>query len=200
MRRAGPETTVTGRVARWLVNPNGEVDGLLLEDGTQVAFPPHLSASLVEAVKAKDAVEITGRRAENAKVVRASMIKNTATGRSVSGEPREPRDAGIPPAQPPQPRAAGALTAMNASGRIDTLLYTGRGDVNGALLQDGTVVRFPPHAVAQMADTLKPGAALYARGYGTRSAQGSALEATAIGANAETARDVFAGPGPAPQR
>lgn len=64
-----------------LVNPNGEVDGLLLEDGTQVAFAPHLSSGLVAAVKAKDAVEITGRRRENAKVVRASMIKNTATGR-----------------------------------------------------------------------------------------------------------------------
>ena len=188
--RAGPETTLTGRVARWLVNPNGDVDGLLLDDGTQVSFAPHLSASLLDAVKAKDAVEITGRRGENAKVVRASTIKSTRSGRSVATAARDPEAA------PPPPRPVGALAAMNASGRIDTLLYTGRGDVNGALLQDGTVVRFPPHAMAQMSDALKPGAVLYARGYGTRSAQGSALEATAIGSTAENAREVFAGPGP----
>jgi hypothetical protein len=188
----GVETTVNGRVARWLLNPNGEVDGLLLADGTQVAFPPHLSAALTEAVKAKDAVEITGRRGESGTLVRASMIRNTTSGRSVADEP----GAGPGPRRPAPP-AAGALTAMNASGRIGTLLHTGRGDINGVLLQDGTIVRFPPHVGADLADTLKPGAAFYARGYGTRTAQGNALEATALGTDAETAREVFAGPRPA---
>ncbi len=188
-RRAATETTLTGRVARWLVNPNGDVDGLLLDDGTQVAFPPHLSASLTEAVKARDTVEVTGR-SEVAQVVHAWSIKNTRSGQSVRNTPPDPRDA------PPHLRQDGALTAMNASGRIGTLLYTGRGDVKGALLDDGTVVRFPPHAAAQMSTTLRPGAALYARGYGTRSPQGNAFEATAIGTTAENARELFAGPVP----
>jgi hypothetical protein len=122
--------------------------------------------------------------------LRASAIKSTRTGESVATAPRDPDAA------PPQPRPSGALTAMNASGRIDTLLYTSRGDVKGALLQDGTVVRFPPRATAQTSGTLKPGAVLYARGYGTRSLQGSALEATAIGSSADNAREVFAGPDP----
>jgi hypothetical protein len=37
---------VTGRITKFLINPNGDVDGLLLGDGTQVNFPPHLSAAL----------------------------------------------------------------------------------------------------------------------------------------------------------
>jgi len=188
------ETTLTGRIAQWLVNPNGEVDGLLLEDGTQVNFPPHLSAGLLGAVKARDSVEITGHRSDNARVVRASMIKSTSSGRSVAEQPPE---AG---AAPPAPRPTAALTAMNASGRVATLLYTGRGDLKGALLQDGSAVRFPPHVGAGLADTLKPGATLYARGYGTQSPLGKTLEATAIGPTAETAREVFAPPArpPAP--
>lgn len=191
VRDTGPETTLTGRVARWLVNPNGDVDGLLLDDGTQVDVPPHLSMRLIDAVQPKDAVEITGRRADGAAVVRATRVKGTRTGRSVD-------DAGPPgpDAAPPVPRPTAALAAMTASGRIQALLHTGRGDVNGALLQDGTIVRFPPREVAALADALKPGAPLYASGYGTRTPQGTALEAATLGASADSARDVFARPAP----
>jgi hypothetical protein len=191
--RAEPvQQTVTGRIQQWLINPNGDIDGLLLDSGTQVSFPPHLSESLLQAVKLKDAVQVTGRRGVSGATLRADEIRNTATGRSVADQP------------PPKPgrralRDDAALTAMNASGRITRVLYSGRGDANGALLDSGTVVRFPPHVGVVMASTLAVGQPLYARGYGTRNAHGSALEATQIGASLETAQDVFAGPrgGPA---
>src|SRR6218665_2248341 len=53
---------VTGRLQRWLPNANGEVDGFLLADGTQVAIAPHLSAELLQAVKPGDSVEVSGWR------------------------------------------------------------------------------------------------------------------------------------------
>jgi hypothetical protein len=183
---------LTGRVQRWLVNPNGEVDGLLLADGTQVAFPPHLSASAQRLLQPGDGVRVTGWRAPDAQVVRASSLTATASGRSLSD---------TPPAadvRPPAPREPGALTAMSGSGRIARQLRTDRGDVNGVILEDGLIVRFPPHVGIAQAALLQPGATVAAKGWGSRGPQGGAFEATAIGATAADLREVFAGPGRAP--
>jgi hypothetical protein len=43
-------------VARYTLTPRGDVDGLLLSDGTEVHFPPHISAQLVYAIKPGDAI------------------------------------------------------------------------------------------------------------------------------------------------
>ncbi|WP_076998194.1 hypothetical protein [Variovorax sp. KK3] len=188
---------ITGRIQRWLLNPNGEVDGLLLADGTQVAFPPHLSASVLQVLKPGDSVQVNGWRAANVPVVRAETLTATASNRSVIDQP---------PAigtRPPPPRDPRALTAMSASGRVERVLYTDRGDANGVVLDSGTIVRFPPHVGMQLASTLQPGSTLHAKGWGSRGAQGSALEATALGATADGMRELFAGPGvepPPPRR
>jgi len=192
---AAPEagSVVNGRVQQWLLNPNGEADGLLLADGTQVAFPPHLSADLMKALKPGDTVQVSGWRAPNVPVLRAATIN--ANGQSITDRPPTPGMA------PPAPRDPAALSALSANGRIARLLYTDRGDVRGALLDDKTIVRFPPHVGAQNAALLQPGASLYASGWGTRNAMGSAIEATRLGQSADSAREVFGGPGlePAPR-
>jgi hypothetical protein len=38
----GEVKEVHGTVLQYLLNPRGEVDGLLLEDGIFIKFPPHL--------------------------------------------------------------------------------------------------------------------------------------------------------------
>jgi hypothetical protein len=40
-----------GTVSRYTLTPRGDVDGLILADGTEVHFPPHLSSRLVFAIK-----------------------------------------------------------------------------------------------------------------------------------------------------
>lgn len=180
------QASVSGTLARWLINPNGEADGLLLDNGTQVNFPPHLSADLTALVQAGDRVEVTGWRAGDGQAVQAQQI--AAKGRAVVDTPPNPG------AVPPAPRAMGALAAMNAGGRIARVLTTGRGDTNGVLLEDGTVVRFPPHVGRMIAGLLQPGAPLYVQGWGTRSNLGTALEATRLGATPQSLQDVLAGP------
>ena len=190
--QAGPASpVVSGRIQRWLINPNGEVDGLLLADGTQVSFPPHLSAAVQQLLKPGDTVQVSGRRAANAPVVRAATL-TADSGRSVSDQPPAP-DAPSPP--PREPGAlTGALTAMSADGQIAREIYTDRGDVNGVVLDDGTIVRFPPQAGAQLAMIVQPGGKLYAKGWGSSSASGNALEATAIGSTSDDLHELFARP------
>src|SRR5258708_3642333 len=66
--------------------------------------------------------------------VRAWRITNPTTGRSVT-------DA--PPPLPPAPRAWSERD-MRVSGIVRRALTGGRGETNGVILDDGTVVRFPP--------------------------------------------------------
>jgi hypothetical protein len=51
---------VEGTVSQYLLNPRGEVDGLLLEDRTVIKFPPHLARELVEVIKPSERVHAIG--------------------------------------------------------------------------------------------------------------------------------------------
>ena len=188
---AAAAQTASGRLQQWLVNPNGVVDGLLLAVGTQVALAPHWSARAVALFKAGDTVRATGWRAAGAPVLRATSLSN-AVGHRLDA-PTQGAEGPRPP-----PRDPAALTAMSASGKVARVLYTGRGDVNGVLLEGGSVVRFPPHVGASMAARLQPGSMVHARGWGSRGPQGSALEATAMGDSADHMQALFAGPGMTP--
>ena len=54
---------IKGTVSRYTLTPRGDVDGLILSDGTEVHFPPHLSTQLVYAVKPGDAATVRGLKA-----------------------------------------------------------------------------------------------------------------------------------------
>ena len=123
--------------------------------------------------------------------MRASTLTATAGGRSVADQPPAPGMA-------PLPRDPDSLTSMSASGRVERVLYTDRGDANGVLLDSGDIVRFPPQAGAGTAAPVQVGATLAARGWGTRNTLGTALEATAMGSSPESMRALFAGPGRMP--
>lgn len=187
-RRLADEATqvTSGRIQHWLVNPNGDADGIVLADGTQVAFPPHLADDVTGLAKVGDTIQVTGWRAPGVPVMRAQSL--SANGRTVTDRPPE----GVP--RPP--REPGALAALSASGKIERLLYNDRGDAHGVVLSDHTIVRFPPHVGASLAGQLTVGSGLYAVGWGTRGKHGAALEATQLGASADSLRDVF-GPPPA---
>jgi hypothetical protein len=168
---AGQQPVAAGRVARLLINPNGDIDGLLLDDGTQVQTKPHLSNAVAQSIHDGDEVSVEGFRGYGVPVVHALVITDRASGRSVVEQP---------PAPGPRPPAGAALAALSASGRVAHLLYTDRGDLDGALLDDGSIVRWPPHLAAQFQSTLRAGSTLAASGYGTQNAYGRALQASSL--------------------
>ena len=52
-----------GKVQQFTLTPRGEIDGLILTDGTEVKTPPHLSTAIAYAIKPGDTVTIHGLRA-----------------------------------------------------------------------------------------------------------------------------------------
>ena len=49
---------ISGTFERFLLNPHGDADGMILSDGTEVHFPPHMSAELCAAIRPGEKPEI----------------------------------------------------------------------------------------------------------------------------------------------
>ncbi|MFL5289128.1 MAG: hypothetical protein ACJ8AW_51300 [Rhodopila sp.] len=156
-----------GKVAAYSLTPRGEVDGLILADGTEVHLPPHLSTALVSAVRPGDAVTVHGLRARAVPMVQAMSVSNDATGATVlDTSPGGPR---------------GAQQPMTAQGRVRQQLHGPRGELNGALLEDGTIVRLPPPEAQRLTADLTPGVSLSVAGSGLSGPLGRMIEARSIG-------------------
>lgn len=172
-------SVVDGTIVQYLINHHGEVDGLLLSNGTQVHFPPHMEKNLVAVAKPNDVVNVQGYRSIGGPVMDAYVITNTKTGQSVTEQEPTLLDR---PVLPPHLRDL-SLVERHTEGIVRILLYGPRGELNGAVLEDRTIVRVPPHAAYQVARLLQIGSSISAVGYGTENAYGRAIEATAIGAS-----------------
>jgi hypothetical protein len=159
---------VQGKVAQYSLTPRGDVDGLILDDETEVHLPPHLGAQLVFTVKKPgDQVTVRGLKARDIPTVDAASVTNDATHQTVT-------DNG-----PPGP---GGPT-LQASGQIKAQLHSPRGDLNGVLLQDGTIIHLPPDQAQQIAAQLAVGQPIYVTGEGSVSPLGKVIAAQQIGPN-----------------
>lgn len=163
-----------GTVARFLTNPDGNVDGLLTRDGTLVHFPPHLGAQLTSAVRPGDDVQISGSR-DAGGAFAAQRITDMRSGQQVLDQPP------LPGTQPPPDLRGSALSRLNAQGQVAHVTTTPRGEPDGVILADGTVIRMTPPVAQQFPALMQTGAKVAAQGYGTRTQYGTALQATAFG-------------------
>ena len=177
--------SIQGRVAQYSLSPRGDVDGLILESGTEVHLPPHLGTQLVFAVKPGDSVTIHGLKARSVDMVQAMQVTNDASGKSVTDGGPTRAAPGPDGARPPRPPAAG--TALEAQGVVKSQLHGPQGDLNGVLLADGTIIRLPPPEAAQREAALAVGKTVFARGNGSESALGRVIDARELGTSAQDA-------------
>lgn len=174
---------IEGRISRMLINPYGEIDGMLLGERMVVKFPPHISERLIGIASPGQLVRVFGRR-ETADAIKADAIINIATGQTVLDTP--PAVSGRLPL-PPHLRAA-QLSQLNVRGVIALVLTGPRGEANGVILDDGSIVRFAPDSVSL---PLERGASFAAAGMGTRNAYGTAIEAISVGSSTSTQQPLY---------
>ena len=55
-----PESS--GTFERFLINPRGDADGMILANGAEIHFPPHMSAELCAAIRPGQAIKVRGVR------------------------------------------------------------------------------------------------------------------------------------------
>jgi hypothetical protein len=183
---------IAGKVARYTLTPRGDVDGLLLADGTEIHVPPHLSAQqLVFVAKPGDAVTVRGLKALNLPLVDALSVTNDTSGQSVVDSGARGKGRG-------GPRGAAAQD-MSVEGRVQATLHGQRGEVNGAMLEDGTILRLPPPEADRFATLLSPGQSVAVQGDGITTAMGRVVAVRAIGPSSTQLSEVAAPP-PPPKR
>ena len=172
-------TTFTGEVKQYLLNPEGKVDGLLLNNGLQVKFPPHMGDSLVGIITPNTKVSIFGDPGFSTRFgqeVKAQKITNSQTGQTLVEQP---------PTTAPQPPTLSNYSTFSAEGTAQNWLVGHRGEINGIIISNGTIVKFPPHVGEQLATMANIGDKIQAKGFGTRNRYGQILEATALSVNGQ---------------
>jgi hypothetical protein len=167
-------TTLHEVVDRPLVNPQGDVDGLLMRDGVLVRLPPGALAS--NTVAAGDSLDVQGDQSGAGPmqlVERATVSRGGTVLTSVEAPPPPPPGRGRGPA------ADAALQPMSASGAIHAVLYDREGIEDGLVLDDGTTARVPPRA-GLVRLNLKVGDRVTIQGRGTATGAGRGLRAETI--------------------
>jgi hypothetical protein len=171
---------VSGTFERFLINPRGDADGMILTDGTEVHFPPHMWAELCAAIQAgeKTTIKVRGVRPRGRDLIVAVAIE-TGDGKCIvdngppkghDGEGKRHKHAAKPKHEP-----------TDAEGIVRRVLHGPKGEARGALLEDGRIIRMPPHEAERIAHLLSQGKTLAVRGEGLALALGTVIKAREVG-------------------
>ena len=182
-----PETQ--GEVEGFITNRHGEIDGVLLAGPRQttllVCTPPQMAAEIEAAVKIGETVRVRGIRPRRADIIAAvaltasngETIIDNGPGREDGHEPRH-RD--------------NKLDQLDAQGAVRLSLFGPKGELRGALLEDGTIVRIGPTEAELLAELLRPGAFIAVRGDGLQTKHGRVIAGQEVGSDRHSLKPVKA--------
>lgn len=164
-----------GRIERFTITPQGEIDGFLFADGQQVYSLNDLSREFGATLHPGDAVIVKGYRSPAAPVIVALEVRDMSDrtlvapigGEAPTGH-ATPRTAHAPET-PPQTRATTLKEKVTAT------LYGPVGDVIGAILQNGEMLRLAPQTTNRAEILLTPGQRIEAQGRTLSTPYGSVI-------------------------
>jgi hypothetical protein len=170
-----------GELDRFTFTARGDIDGFIFRDGTEVKTAPGLSTQIALAMRPGDRISVHGLRAAALPLVRAMSVTDEATHRTVTDIGASPEAPPPPPGPPRRDDAPRAGSISETSGRVRLVLHGIQGEVNGALLESGTILRFPPDQSAQLMSFLQPHQPIIAEGFVSTTAMGSLVEVQQLG-------------------
>jgi MFS family permease len=127
------------------------------------------------AIRAGDSVRVHGVKPRGAYLIAAVSIEK-AGGAVVIDDGPDGKDTDSNEKPPGAQRAA-----MEASGIVRLTLFAPKGQVCGALLHDGTILRLGHKEARRQSDRLQPGSQVSVRGEGLVNEQGRVIEVREIG-------------------
>jgi hypothetical protein len=144
----------------WLVDPSGEVDGALLENGASIYFDPAVARMLTLGVRIADPVRIDAHDGSRYLVdERDGSVYELRTFARGGG-----------------PSAQAALERMTARGNIAAFLRVPEGAVTGFILDSGEQVRISPNLGLRLG-SLRRGDMVVVHGMGRHGAYGTGMTA-----------------------
>jgi hypothetical protein len=204
------ETTTQGTVRRMTTGPMGEVDGAVLDDGTTIHWPPHLSSRFTSIVTTGERVRAIGRietGPDGDTHLEARKVTNLRTDAAIESEGPPPGPdprRGLRPALRRGSRLEDDRAATGSrvvKGVVQRLTTAPMGEVDGAILEDGTVIHWPPHLAGRLAAVVVKGNQVEVRGWTETGPDGDThfevQTATNLGTNASVGTEPG---GPRPPR
>ena len=142
--------TVEGRVAQFTINADGDVDGVLFDDNRRVHVPPHMGGALERLVGIGETLSARYVKPRDGDVYAAVSVTGPG-GKTLT-------DAGPPPKHDRPKKDPVATRPTRLEGRVRVTLHAPKGEVAGAILDDGTQIRLDAKANAELADYFVKGA------------------------------------------
>lgn len=162
----GGSQTARGTVDRLTTAPKGEIDGAILDDGTFLHWPPHLQDRFTAVVRDGDRVEAVGRLETGKKgdtrfeVRRLTNLDTRASVENDGPRGKRKKDRG---GSPPGPRRSGPSETLR--GTVHRLATAPKGEIDGAILDDGTFLHWPPHLEDRFTSVVDEGDRVEAVGF-----------------------------------
>ena len=171
---------VGGTVELFLMNKHGEADGFLMTDGREVHVPPHLSLRLLREVCPGSKVRVRGVRPRAVDMIAAVAIE-TPKGRLLDEGPDQRPDDEFEEAK---------YGPMTVQGIVRQPIHGPKGETRGAVLEDGRIIRLPPHEAERFSDLFVAGRKIAAKGEGATTSFGTMVEAKQIGPSSDELKAV----------
>jgi len=174
---------VAGILERFVLNPHGEVDGFVMNGQTQtpilVHTPPHLEGELTGNMKAGDKLRVRGVRPRGADVLAAVAVTGESGRQVIDKGPDHDRK---------HPKIE--HQKMQVEGIVRLSLFGPKGELRGALLADGTIVRISPKEAEHFAKLLMPCTKIAVSGDGIETQHGRVVQANEIGSKIDDLRPI----------
>jgi hypothetical protein len=155
--------TAASRLELFLVNPSGDVDGVLLRDGRAFFFPSDIGRTIAGGVQLNDPLRVAVHDGHRVLVDERDQSEYDLTPVARGGGP-----VGVP-----------ALQRAYARGHLAAFMREPGGGIQGFVLSSGEQVRVPAALGARLA-TLRTGDIVVVRGFGNQGRWGLGIQAMQV--------------------
>jgi hypothetical protein len=174
---------VAGTLERFVLNSHGEVDGFVMNGQTQtpilVHTPPHMEGEVTRNAKVGDKLRVRGVRPRDADVLAAVAVTGESGRQIVDKGPDHDRK---------HPKIE--HQKMQLEGTVRLSLFGPKGELRGALLADGTIIRIGPKEAEHLHKLLMPGTRIAVSGDGVETQHGRVVQAKEIGSEMDDLRPI----------
>ena len=174
---------VAGTLERFVLNSHGEVDGFVMNGQTQtpilVHTPPHMEGEVTRNAKVGDKLRVRGVRPRDADVLAAVAVTGESGRQIVDKGPDHDRK---------HPKIE--HQKMQLEGTVRLSLFGPKGELRGALLADGTIIRIGPKEAEHLTKLLMPGTRIAVSGDGVETQHGRVVQAKEIGNEMDDLRPI----------
>lgn len=171
-------SSFTGTVGQFLLAPHGEVEGLLLKDGTSVLLSSRAADELTKHIKPGDKIVVSAATtvppsSPQGRGVKANAVTTERSNKTITDQP---------PGDTPADTRRASGRRMEVRGKIVRVLRDEKGNADGVLLTGGQQVRLDSEWARELAKLNEdsPGSEVRVAGMGVKNDFGTVVDAVSV--------------------